>query len=190
MSWPHPVAQTLVAAMATLLHLRNSSSFGALWVFLVCCSQISKAPTGFWLFQPWEFDVPAKGGLRKWASHARMTLLQKKTNYSVLLLRDMPTHSLFFLLYTQSSQHLVPISLCCFVFLVFLIWECSFAAQPWFLCWAVGGQGGISTNFCITKDNLCQLASVASTLPPQGSCEGIWGDFFLLRGKLRFLLGT
>lgn len=171
MSWPHPVAQTLVAAMVTLLHLRNSSSFGALSISLVSCSQISKAPAGFWLslFQPWEFGVPAKGGLRKWGISWKNDITAEKDS-SVLLLWALPTHSQFFLLYTQPSLDLVPISPCWFFF---LIQEHSLAAQPWFLCWPVGSQGGISTNFCIIKGQ-AMTACISGIHAP--SPRLLWGN--------------
>lgn len=117
LSWPHPVAQALVAAMATLLHLRNSSSFGALSIFLVSCSKYLKHPQDFGSVSssPESLVSLQRVALENGASHARMTLLQKKTNSSVLL-RYKPTHSQFFLVYTQPSLHLVPISPCWFFF--------------------------------------------------------------------------
>ena len=114
-----------------------------------------------------------------------MTLQQKKGKSSVFL-RDIPTHSQFFLLHMQPSLDLVPVS----PWVFFFVWERRFAAQTWCLCWAICSQWWMSTNFYIAEEKQWQLASVAYVLLLWSSCEVIWDYFFLWEGKPRFLLGT
>lgn len=180
MSWPHPAAQTLVAAMVTLLHLRNSSSFRALSILVAGCSQISKVPEGFWLslFQPWEFGIPVKCGLRKWDISCKNVITAKKGKIICPSSQRYPNpFSILPTIYATSSRP------CHHFFLVFFMWECSFAAQTQCLCWAICSQWGISTNVYITEEKQWQHASVAYALL-WGFCEVIWGDFFFGKASL------